>query len=148
MTSETEMPAPAPRPAAKRRRDGPLARRRGDPSAGRWCQSPLVKRMLVSLITNALWLIRRTNRWSRAIAMRRSPPMPKYTPTIVALWHGQHLLTPFYYPRGEPLVVMVSRSADAEMNALVIEKIGFEAVRGSGGREQYEASGEGWRPRA
>jgi lysophospholipid acyltransferase (LPLAT)-like uncharacterized protein len=30
---------------------------------------------------------------------------------------------------------MVSRSADAEMNALVIEKIGFEAVRGSGGRE-------------
>ena len=30
---------------------------------------------------------------------------------------------------------MVSRSADAEMNALVIEKIGFEAVRGSGGRD-------------
>ena len=30
---------------------------------------------------------------------------------------------------------MVSRSADAEMNALVIEKIGFQAVRGSGGRE-------------
>jgi lysophospholipid acyltransferase (LPLAT)-like uncharacterized protein len=30
---------------------------------------------------------------------------------------------------------MVSRSADAEMNALVIEKIGMVAVRGSGGRE-------------
>ena len=37
--------------------------------------------------------------------------------------------------RREPLVAMVSRSADAELNALVIEKFGFEAVRGSGGRE-------------
>jgi lysophospholipid acyltransferase (LPLAT)-like uncharacterized protein len=46
-------------------------------------------------------------------------------------------LIPFYYPRGKPLVIMVSRSADAEMNALVIEKLGFEAVRGSGGREQH-----------
>ena len=30
---------------------------------------------------------------------------------------------------------MVSRSADAELNALVFEKLGFEAVRGSGGRD-------------
>src|SRR5262249_36230606 len=42
---------------------------------------------------------------------------------------------PFYYPRGRRLVSMVSRSADAEMNALVLEKLGFEAVRGSGGRD-------------
>jgi lysophospholipid acyltransferase (LPLAT)-like uncharacterized protein len=30
---------------------------------------------------------------------------------------------------------MVSRSADAEINALLIEKFGIEAVRGSGGRD-------------
>jgi lysophospholipid acyltransferase (LPLAT)-like uncharacterized protein len=30
---------------------------------------------------------------------------------------------------------MVSRSADAELNALMVEKFGIEAVRGSGGRE-------------
>ena len=34
--------------------------------------------------------------------------------------------------------MMVSRSADAEMNALVIEKIGIEAVRGSGGRDSSQ----------
>ena len=73
--------------------------------------------------------------------------MPNFTPTIIALWHGQHLLTPFYYPRGEPLVAMVSRSADAELNALVIEKIGFEAVRGSGGRDSTQASRQGRRTR-
>ena len=30
---------------------------------------------------------------------------------------------------------MVSRSADAELNAMVVEKFGIEAVRGSGGRD-------------
>jgi lysophospholipid acyltransferase (LPLAT)-like uncharacterized protein len=135
MTSETEMPAPVPRPATKRRRDGPLRvawRSVRQPLV----QSPLVKRMLVSLITNALWLIRKTNPLVKGESDASiAAEYAKHTPIIVALWHGQHLLTPFYYPRGAPLVVMVSRSADAEMNALVIEKIGFEAVRGSGGRE-------------
>ena len=99
-------------------------------------QSPLFKRVLASLITNALWLIRRTNPLVKGESDATiAAAYANHTPTIIALWHGQHLLTPFYYPRGAPLVVMVSRSADAEMNALVIEKIGFEAVRGSGGRE-------------
>ena len=57
-------------------------------------------------------------------------------PGIVALWHGQHLLTPVLYPKNSrPLVAMVSRSADAEIIARVIERFGIEAVRGSGGRE-------------
>ena len=135
MNNPTEMPAHAPRPAAKRRRDGPLR------AAWRSIRQPLVqspsfKRVLASLITNALWLIRRTNPLVKGESDATiAAAYANHTPTIIALWHGQHLLTPFYYPRGAPLVVMVSRSADAEMNALVIEKIGFEAVRGSGGRE-------------
>jgi lysophospholipid acyltransferase (LPLAT)-like uncharacterized protein len=56
-------------------------------------------------------------------------------PCIIALWHGQHLLMPAVYPSDRPLVAMVSRSADAELNALMIEKFGIEAVRGSGGRD-------------
>jgi lysophospholipid acyltransferase (LPLAT)-like uncharacterized protein len=44
-------------------------------------------------------------------------------------------MAPVFYPKGRPLVAMVSRSADAELNALVVEKFGIEAVRGSGGRE-------------
>ena len=60
MANETEMPSPVPRPAAKRRRDGPL-RAAWRSVRQPLVQSPLVKRMLTSLITNALWLIRRTN---------------------------------------------------------------------------------------
>jgi lysophospholipid acyltransferase (LPLAT)-like uncharacterized protein len=134
MTDQTETPAPVRR-AAKGRRDGPLR------SAWRsvrqpLVESPLVKRLLASLITHALWLVRWTNPLVKGESKASiAAAYAQHTPTIVALWHGQHLLTPFYYPRGEPLVVMVSRSADAEMNALVIEKLGFQAVRGSGGRE-------------
>ena len=65
----------------------------------------------------------------------RAAPMRSLEPGIIALWHGQHLLTPAYYPKGRPLVAMVSRSADAELNALMLEKFGIEAVRGSGGRD-------------
>jgi len=56
-------------------------------------------------------------------------------PGIIAMWHGQHLLAPVFYPSKRDLVAMVSRSADAELNAMVIEKFGIEAVRGSGGRD-------------
>ena len=65
------------------------------------------------------------------------------TPSILTIWHGQHLLAPALYPRGEPLSAMVSRSADAELNALVVEKFGFEAVRGSGGREDTRKGEKG-----
>jgi lysophospholipid acyltransferase (LPLAT)-like uncharacterized protein len=96
-------------------------------------QSDLVKRAVVSTLTAAL----RFTRWTNPLigALDIAAEYEKATPSIIALWHGQHLLVPFYYPRGKPLIVMVSRSADAEMNALVIENIGFEAVRGSGGRD-------------
>ena len=67
----------------------------------------------------------------------------QFEPVIIALWHGQHLLTPAYYPGGRPLVAMVSRSADAELNALMIEKFGIEAVRGSGGRESSKRRDKG-----
>lgn len=57
-----------------------------------------------------------------------------YHPMIVTCWHGQHLMAPFLRPRGMPLVAMFSRSADAELNAEVAERLGLETVRGSGGR--------------
>ncbi|MDW6024104.1 lysophospholipid acyltransferase family protein [Mesorhizobium sp. BAC0120] len=97
-------------------------------------QSNLFKQTLASLLAGALWLIR----WTNPLKHKEfdiAEAYARHTPTIIALWHGQHLLIPFYYPRGKALIVMVSRSADAEMNALVVEKIGFKAVRGSGGRD-------------
>ena len=55
-------------------------------------------------------------------------------PAIVGLWHGQHLLAPFFRPRDLPYAALLSRSADAEINAHVVEAFGIATVRGSGGR--------------
>ncbi len=56
-------------------------------------------------------------------------------PLIIALWHGQHLMASFVAPKDMQFVALFSRSADAEMNAKIAEKLGVEVVRGSGGRE-------------
>lgn len=96
-------------------------------------ESVLVKNLLASGIAALLRLVSSTNRIAAGsddpqLAIDRSSPM------IVTLWHGQHLLAPAVYPRGNRVVAMFSRSADAELNALVAEKFGFGTVRGSGGR--------------
>ncbi len=58
----------------------------------------------------------------------------KNAPLIGALWHGQHLMSPFMVPKGYRLTALLSKSADAEINARIVEKLGLETVRGSGGR--------------
>lgn len=100
-------------------------------------QSRFVKNALASLLFGGLKIIR----WTNPLAPGSSDmavAAVEHNPAIFALWHGQHLSAPGFYPRRRvaPLVAMVSRSADGEMNALVVEKFGFEAARGSGGREQ------------
>jgi lysophospholipid acyltransferase (LPLAT)-like uncharacterized protein len=134
MTDGVERSVAAPRHVAASRREGWL--RTGWRRFRRTLvQSGLFKHALASLLVAVMRLVRWTNPL-RFTDLDLDEAYAKYTPAIAALWHGQHLLIPFYYLRGKPLVIMVSRSADAEMNALVIEKIGMEAVRGSGGRDQ------------
>lgn len=55
-------------------------------------------------------------------------------PAIVGLWHGQHLLAPFFRPAELPFVALLSRNGDAEINADVVQRFGIDTVRGSGGR--------------
>ncbi|RFC65358.1 DUF374 domain-containing protein [Fulvimarina endophytica] len=55
-------------------------------------------------------------------------------PAIVGMWHGQHLLAPIFRPRELPYVALLSRNADAEINARVVSRFGIDTVRGSGGR--------------
>jgi lysophospholipid acyltransferase (LPLAT)-like uncharacterized protein len=106
-------------------------------------QSRFVKGAIAGLFTQALRFIRLTN-----------PPVPETNaalggsyahlePVIVALWHGQHLMAPVFYPRKSSLAAMVSRSADAELNALVLQNFGVEVVRGSGGREGAQNQNKG-----
>lgn len=59
-----------------------------------------------------------------------------HEPVIFAIWHGQHFLMPYVYPKNKrkSLVPLVSKSDDAQFNAIVLNLAGYEVVRGSGGR--------------
>jgi lysophospholipid acyltransferase (LPLAT)-like uncharacterized protein len=58
--------------------------------------------------------------------------LPNYAPLILAFWHGQHFLTPFIRPKGMRAKVLISRHRDGEINAVAAERLGVEAIRGSG----------------
>jgi lysophospholipid acyltransferase (LPLAT)-like uncharacterized protein len=97
--------------------------------------SRFVKGAIATILTFALRFIHWTNPWlpgvkEKMVARRKSVEMP----VIIAMWHGQHLMAPFARPSDIPIVALVSRSADAEMNALVANRLGMETIRGSGGR--------------
>ena len=53
-------------------------------------------------------------------------------PVIIAMWHGQHFLTPFVRRAQDRAKVLVSRHRDGEINALAVERLGIGAIRGSG----------------
>jgi lysophospholipid acyltransferase (LPLAT)-like uncharacterized protein len=52
-------------------------------------------------------------------------------PCIVAMWHGQHFMTPFIR-RGHRVKVLISRHRDGEINAYAANRLGVIPVRGSG----------------
>ncbi len=97
-------------------------------------QSRVAKGVLTSMFAQALRFVKLTNP-TVAGSIKLDGTYEVDEPGIVALWHGQHLLAPVFYPSSRELVAMVSRSADAELNAMVLEKFGIDAVRGSGGRQ-------------
>jgi len=55
-----------------------------------------------------------------------------HLPVILAMWHGQHFLGPFMRRPGDRGKVLISRHRDAEVNAIVCERLGIETIRGSG----------------
>jgi lysophospholipid acyltransferase (LPLAT)-like uncharacterized protein len=104
--------------------------------------STLIKNLLVLLIVGLVKLVYRTN---PAVAGSQDiePAIAMHTPAIATLWHGQHLLAPAINPRHNKMVAMFSRSADAELNAMVAERLGYGVVRGSGGRAGANNAGKG-----
>ena len=54
-------------------------------------------------------------------------------PVIGALWHGQQTMAHFAWPHGMQVAALISRNADAEINAMVLERLGVKPIRGSGG---------------
>lgn len=105
-------------------------------------RSEMLKTVLVNLISGYLRLVYATNKrlpgFDETIASQK-----EHTPYIVTFWHGQHLMGTFVREKSVPVVAMFSRSADAELNARVAEKLGLQTVRGSGGRAGSDNSGKG-----
>lgn len=52
---------------------------------------------------------------------------------IFVLWHGR-LLAPTYYHRHQDIVTIISQSDDGEYIARVVERWGYEVIRGSSSR--------------
>lgn len=97
---------------------------------------------LVWLATHYMKLVGRTN---PLVAGSDDPAkaLTKDAPVIMALWHGQHLMAPYMVPKQARFVALLSRSADAEINARIVHKFGVETVRGSGGRGSAHDTGKG-----
>lgn len=101
-------------------------------------RSRVVKQVVASLLASGIRFISFTNPPVKGSHDPRKA-IAEHTPAIAALWHGQHILGPTINPPKHKLVALFSRSADAELNALVAQKLGFDVVRGSGGREGHSA---------
>lgn len=56
-------------------------------------------------------------------------------PVIFTMWHGQHFMLPFARIFDFDARVLISRSSDGELNALVAEKLGVKTIRGSTARD-------------
>ncbi len=108
---------------------------------GPLAQSDTVKSVLVWLLTSYFRLVYATN---QPLKDSVDPQEAQdFSPFIVTFWHGQHIMAPFICPKGEDVVAMFSRSADAELNARVAEKLGLITVRGSGGRASRSSARKG-----
>ena len=106
-------------------------------------KSRFVKGLLTNLLIAGLRFVRLTNPLVKGSVKIIGGAYLDREPVIVALWHGQHLLAPVFYPKERRLAAMVSRSADAELNADVLARFGIEIVRGSGGREGVQNADKG-----
>ena len=69
-------------------------------------QSRFVKNAIASLLAQFVRLVRLTSPLVAGSARFSGGAYAEFEPGIIALWHGQHLLTPAYYPKGRPLVAM------------------------------------------
>jgi lysophospholipid acyltransferase (LPLAT)-like uncharacterized protein len=64
-------------------------------------------------------------------------------PVIITMWHGQHFMIPFARPPGMRSAVMVSKHADAEINAVAAEALGMETIRASGAHDPVDSRRKG-----
>ncbi len=87
------------------------------------------------LASGYLGFVRRTNRFTVERAGFPDTIAPKL-PVIVAMWHGQHFMIHYAWPPGARIAALISRHKDAELNAVLLRRLGVKPIRGSGGRAE------------
>jgi hypothetical protein len=93
------------------------------------------------LLAGYLRFVQRTSRFVSAPAELDSA-FRGYTPAIVAMWHGQHLMVPFAWPKSVArAAALISRSSDAGAQAAALNRLGVMPVRGSGGGKRDSRKG-------
>lgn len=100
----------------------------------RFFASPRVQGVLGWLIAQYLRFVWMTNKVSIEPAGAHGIVSANF-PIILAMWHGQHLMTPFVQQAGYRSKVLISRHRDGELNARVVRHFGIELVRGSGAHD-------------
>jgi hypothetical protein len=102
---------------------------------------PIMKRLFATsafqsaIGSVAAWYLRLVWYTSRVVLEPADIYETVQMPMILAMWHGQHFLTPFVKKRNDPkhrAKVLISRHRDGELNARAAEKLGIGTIRGSG----------------
>lgn len=130
-------------PAVRRRQQGGWAKRFWRRIRGPLAESRAAANMLSWLLYSYFRLVYRSNRLLHYDDDRATAILAGRLPAIFTTWHGQHFIAPFFARDGHPDVAIVSRSRDAELNARVVHRMGYETVRGSGGRVREQAQKKG-----
>lgn len=105
-------------------------------------RSPLLQRLVGNALAGYLLAVRKTS------SFRLDPPdlyerIEGDLPAIIAMWHGQHFAVPFARPPSYDVRVMISRSADGEINAIAARKLGLGLIRASGAHHAHQVSKRG-----
>jgi len=97
-------------------------------------RSRFVQEALGFLLAHYLKFVEVTNRFTREPA-DIDALIASEAPVIVAMWHGQHLMVSFAWPKSiARMAALISRSVDGGAQAAALRRLGVIPVRGSAGR--------------
>lgn len=106
-------------------------------------RSERARRALGLTLANYLSFVHRTNKLRLEPETMAEDAAP-HLPVIVAMWHGQHFMMPFARPKEwTDCRVMISRSADGDVNAIAAASLGLGLIRASGGRKPHQIKKRG-----
>jgi lysophospholipid acyltransferase (LPLAT)-like uncharacterized protein len=101
------------------------------PSLKRIVASPAFQNAVGAFAAGYLRLV-----WRTTNAIYEPPTVYEtaVTPAIIAMWHGQHFMSPFIKLKDDRFraKVLISRHRDGEINARAAERLGIGTIRGSG----------------